>query len=599
MNMEIALFFLVLVAAICLFISDRFRVDLVAIMVMVSLPWLGLVKPVEAFSGLASNAVVALIAVMILSHGVDRSGVMNRIVNPLVLLASSHQKRLVFFVTMMVGLVSAFMQNVGAAALFLPTVLRIARSSGLPASRILMPMGFAAILGGNLTMVGSTSLLMLNDLLRQGGHDDFGLFAVTPAGAALVVAGSLFFLIFGKMVLPGAQEKKKRTPLTIQQMLVERWRLPTTVYLCRIPAASPLEGMTREDSEMWTKYRVYLLALAEEDDIHYAPWRHTPFAVGQTLTLLGDEQDLSRFVKDFGLMFKKEDRPFDNPVERGRTGFAELVIPVESPMVGKTIREVSLRKTYGVEPIMLFSGERKQRGDFSDEPLQGGHVIIVHGRWPQIETMGDNNNFVLTTPIDRSEDRRRPRPLTAAACFVGAVILAVSGFPIALGLLTGALAMILLKVLTIDEAYRAVDWKTVFLLAGLIPLGLAMNNSGASYYVASLMVGFLQGAPLPVVLLSFGILATFLGLFVSNVAATVILVPLVLAAAPLLEVSPPGLALLVALCASNTFILPTNQVNALIMSPGGYKRNDYLRAGAAVTVIYLLVVTTFIYYFHG
>ncbi|HET57800.1 MAG TPA: SLC13 family permease [Deltaproteobacteria bacterium] len=598
MTVQIALFFLVLAAAVYLFVSEKLRVDVVAILVMVTLPWLGLVEPADAFSGLASNAVIALIAIMILGHGVDRSGALNWIINFIVSMTSDHRDRLVLFVTTTVGAVSAFMQNVGAAALFLPAVLKISRRTGMPASRLLMPMGFAAILGGNLTMVGSTPLLMLNDLLRHGGVSDFRLFSVAPVGVVLVVAGALYFFFFGRSVLPGVKKKKHlQPPMSIQQMLIERWRIPTTIYRCRIPKESPLAGKTREDSEMWTEYRVYLLALADGEDVLYAPWRHTPFAAGQVLTLLGEEPDLERFVNDFELMFKKEDRPFEQLEETDQVGFAEMVIPVESPCVGKTIRDISIRKTYGVEPIMLFSGDRKQRGDFSDEPLERGNVIIVHGRWRQIRAMADGIHFMLITPIELAHEVKHPRPAVALLCFVGAVALAASGVPIALGLLTGALAMILFRIVPVDEAYRAVDWKTIFLLAGLIPLGAAMNHTGASGLLASVMAGILEGAPPLAVFVSFGLLATLLGLFISNVAATIILVPLVIAVAAPLGVSPRALALLVALCSSNTFMLPTNQVNALVMSPGGYRNADYLRAGAAVTVFFLVTAVAFVYFF--
>lgn len=597
MTLQIILVFLVFAVTVYLFVSERLRVDVVALMVMVSLPWLGLVRPADAFSGLASNAVVALIAVMILSFGVDRSGAINRIVNPIVAAAGSSEKKLVFFVTLTVGFISAFMQNVAAVALFLPAILKITRSTGMPASRLLMPAAFAAVLGGSLTMVGSTPLIMLNDLLRQGGHEGFSLFSVAPVGIVLVIAGAMYFLLFSDLVLPAGKERPTK-PVSIQQMLIERWRLPTTIYQCRIPAASPLAGKTRENAELWTKYRIHLLALADGDDVLYAPWRHTPFAAGQSLALLGEQRDLARFVADYGLMFRKDAAPFHNLETGGQAGFAEMVVPVGSPLEGKTIREIALRRIYGVEPIMLLSGEKEQRGDFSDELLRAGNAIIVHGRWRQIRSMADTNDFLLISPIDWSDEVENPKPLTAVLCFSGAIVLAIAGVPFALGLLTGALAMLLLRVVPVDEAWRAVDWRTVFLLAGLIPLGIAMNETGASSYLASLMLGILEEAPVTATLLAFGVVATLLGLFISNVAATVMLVPLAMVMAPSLGISPRGLVLLVALCASNTFLLPTNQATALVMSPGGYKNNDFMRAGLAVTVLYLVVAVLFVYFFH-
>ncbi|MBN2514472.1 MAG: SLC13 family permease, partial [Deltaproteobacteria bacterium] len=518
MTFQIALVLLILAITVFLFVSELLRVDIVAIIVMVSLPWLGLIKPSEAFSGLASNAVVAIIAVMILGYGVDRSGAMNRIIQLIVSAAKSNQKRLIGLVSLTAGLISAFMQNIGAAALFLPAMLRVAKRTGMPASRLLMPMGFAVILGGNLSMVGSTPLLILNDLLRQGGHQAFGLFSVTPAGIALLSAGLLYFLLFGKFVLPGAKGKEEKT-ISIQQRLIDRWSLPTTIYQCIITSKSPLVGKTREEAELWTKHRLNLLALADGDDVLHAPWRHTPFAAGQKLALLGDQTDLIRFVTEYELMFRKDMKPFEHLETAGHAGFAELIIPVRSSVTGKTLLEIALRKTYGVEPIMLLSGEGEKRGDFSDQVLQPGNAIIVHGRWEQIKAMADNINFVLVTPVEAAEATGESRPIAATLCFAGAIMLALTGFPISLGLLTGALAMILLRIIPIDEAYKAVDWKTVFLLAGLIPLGIAMDHTGAAAYIASQMLHLLEGTHALVILFAVGLLATMLSLFMTNVAA--------------------------------------------------------------------------------
>jgi len=588
-----ALVFLILAVTMILFVSDKLRVDVVAILVMVTLPWLGLVEPEEAFSGLASNAVVAVIAVMILGYGVDRSGAINRLVQPIITAARSSEKRLIVLVTVTAGLISAFMQNIGVAALFLPAMLRISKSTGMPASRLLMPMGFAVILGGNLSMVGSTPLLILNDLLRQGGHRAFGLFSVTPVGIVLLAFGVVYFIIAGSRLFPGGGERTHK-PISMQLKLIERWRLPTTIYHCAIPAKSPLIGRTRGDVQLRAKYRLNLLALAEGDDVLYAPWRHTPFAAGQRLALLGGQNDLNRFVTDYDLMYRKDTQPFEELETAGHAGFAELVIPVRAPLIGKTLREIATRKTYGVEPIMLLSGEREERDNFSDEPLQAGTALIVHGRWERIRAMADNMNFVLATPVEAADATPKPRPILALTCFAGAILLTLFGFPIALGLLTGALAMILLRIVPINEAYRAVDWRTVFLLAGLIPLGIAMDHTGAARYAAIRMIDILAGHPI-FILFVVGILATLLSLVISNVAATILMVPLAMVMADLTGMNPQGLALLVAICASNSFLLPTHQVNALLISPGGYRNGDFIRAGSVMTVAYLVISVLFIF----
>jgi di/tricarboxylate transporter len=590
MTPEIVLVLIVLAVTIILFVTEAFRVDVIAIAIMVTLPWLGLITPAEAFSGLASNAVVAIIAVMILSYGVGRSGVMNRITRPIIHVAGSSEKRLIGLVSAAVGLISSFMQNIGAVALFLPAVMRISKKTRIPISRLLMPLGFAGILGGTLTMVGSGPLIILNDLLRQGGQPPFGLFGVTPIGVVLLGAGIAYFLVFGKVVLPA----RKGETVSPQQELIETWRLPATIYHCVIPQKSPLVGKTREEVQLWMQYSINLLALAEGDEILYAPWRYTRFVAGQELALLGDPSDIERFVEVYQLQRRKETSLFEDLRSGEMAGFAEVIIPPRAPVAGKTLREIAMRKTYGVEPIMLLSGVLEERGDFSDQTLQPGDALILHGRWENIKAMGDNRNFVLVTPIE-TEAAGKTKPATATLCFFSTILLILLGVPISLGLLSGALAMILLRVVPIDEAYRAVDWRTVFLLAGLIPLGLAMENTGAASYVANQMITPLQGSHPLLILIAVAVLTTLFTLFMSNVAATVVLVPLVMIIGGVTGISPRALALLVAVCAANSFVLPTHQVNALLMAPGGYHNADYLKAGGILTIIFIVIAVGLIY----
>jgi len=595
MTLDIALVLSVLGLTIFLFVSELLRVDVIAILIMLSLAWLRLVKPAEAFSGLASNAVVSIIAVMILGYGVDRSGVMNRITRPIMRAAGSSEKKLISLVSAVVGAISAFMQNIGATALFLPALVRISRNTKIPISRLLMPMGFAAILGGTLSMVGSGPLIILNDLLKQGGQKTFGLFSVTPLGMVLLMAGIAYFLVFGKLVLPGKKEQDKvESP---QQQLIETWQLPSTIYECIIPQESPLAGKTREDAMLSTEYSVSILAVAESDDILFAPWRYTRFAAGQEIAVLGGKDDVERFVKDQKLHLRAEAGTFENLRSSSSAGFAEVIIPPRAPVAGKTLRQIAMRKTYGVEPIMLLTDSGEERGDFSDRNLEVGDAIIIHGLWENIRSTGDNTNFVLVTPVE-SETRGKSKPVTAILCFLGGIALALSGFQLSVGLLTGALAMIILRVITIDEAYKAVDWRTVFLLAGLIPLGIAMDKTGAASYIANQMMRLLQGSHPILILGAFALLSTIFSLFMSNVAATVLLVPLVMIMGDITGINSRALALLVGVCASNSFVLPTHQVNALLMSPGGYRNADYLKAGGIMTLLFMIIAVVLVYFFY-
>ncbi|MFW5741122.1 MAG: SLC13 family permease [Myxococcota bacterium] len=593
MTFEIGLVLAVLGVTVVLFVIDKLRVDVVAILVMVSLPWLGLVKPQQALAGLSSNAVVSIIAVMILGYGMDRSGIMNRVTRPILRVAGSSERRLVAVIGTTVGIISAFMQNIGAAALFLPALLRISKRLELPTSRLLMPVGFAAIMGGTLTMVASGPLIILNDLLRQRNEDPFGLFDVTPIGLALLGAAILYFLVLGRVVLPSrAAAGKEKSP---QRDLIETWRLPSTIFCVRVAEGSKLVGTTIEQAGLWVDYGINLLVLREEDEVHYAPWRYTRFVAGQHLALLGEREAVDRFAAGFGLQVDHEPTPMLEELQSGSTGgFAEVVIRPRAPISGESLRSLAFRKRHSVEPVRLLTGDEQISRDFSDQPLRAGDALIVHGTWDRIRALANDSNFVVLTPVEGDISDRSKGPI-AALCFAAAIGLAVAGFPLSISLLTGALAMILLRVVPIDEAYHAVDWRTVFLLAGLIPLGTAMDQSGAAAYVANLITELLAASHPLVLMTAIAALATVFSLFMSNVAATVLLAPLVMIVGQKAGIDGRGLALLVAVAASNSFILPTHQVNALFMSPGGYRNADYLKAGGLMTILFLVIAVGSVY----
>jgi len=548
--------------------------------------------------------VVSIIGVMILGHGIDRTGVMNRAVQPILRVAGNRPRRLLGLVSLAVGLISAFMQNIGAAALFLPAVLRMAKRLRFSPSRLLMPMGFSAILGGTLTMVASGPLIVLNDLLRQGGHQPYGLFAVTPIGLVLLGGGIIYFLVLGPLVLPrgsdddGGSDESERDEAAEQRALMETWGLPQTILRLRVPAGAALIGKTIEQVDLWRGYCSNLLALQEGDDLRYAPWRYTRFAAGQELALLGRKQDVERFAADHGLDVCPEPGALLEQLQSGEHGgFAEVIVRPRAPMAGRSLRQIALRKHFRVEPVLRLPGASDQRQhDFSDQALRPGDTMVVHGAWDQIAALGRDPSFVLATAVGSQSPQARSKGLLASLCFLAAIGLAIAGFPLGICLLSGAVAMVLLGVMPIDEAYRAVDWRTVFLLAGLIPLGVAMDNTGTAAWVAGGVTALLaQSHPL-LLLISVALLATLLSLFMSNVAATVLLVPLVMLMAKSTPVPAPALGLLVAVCASNSFVLPTHQVNALLMSPGGYRNADYLRAGGAMTVLFIVLAVAMIYF---
>lgn len=596
MNFEIVLTLIILLTTIILFITEAFRVDIIAIMVLLTLGWTGLITPAEAFSGLSSNAVIAIIAIMIIGYGIEESGAMQKLTRPLLEFSGKKEKKVTIILSLIAGAISALMQNIGVIALFLPLVRKMTKKLDLSLRKVLMPVGFAVILGGNLSMVGAGNLIILNDLLLQQNAEPFNLFAVFPIGFMLLLFGVFYFYLFGAKLLPAA-EKKNKDFFEKQQNLVANWDLSTKSHNYIIPQESGLLNKTLEESKLWSNYNLYLLALKEDDDILYAPWRYTRFASGQEMIIMGEEAALNNFAEDYKLIPVEKCENCLNQRELENTAFAELMLPPRSELSGKSIREIAVRKNYFVNPIYLIRGEKEIGADFSDIKLRAGDTLVVYGPKQNILNLKTDNKLILLTSLP-SEDTETDKAFLALGSFILSILLIIFGFNISLSFFTGALLIILSGIIKPNEIYEAVDWKTVFLLTGLIPLGIAMKNTGTADYLANLIIMPLRNGPIFFIFLAISSLASIFTLFMSNVAATVVLVPLVMIIGNQLGIAPRALALLAAVSASNSFILPTHQVNAFFMSAGSYKSRDYLKAGSFLSVIYIFIVSLMLYLFY-
>ncbi|WP_035075490.1 SLC13 family permease [Maridesulfovibrio zosterae] len=581
----------VLVVVILLFVFDWVRVDVVGIMVLVGLPLLGLVTPQQAVSGLSSNAVVSIIAVIIIGAGLDKTGVMNHLARIILRIAGKREKRITAMISGTVALISGFMQNIGAAALFMPAARRIAVHTGIPAGRILLPMAFCAIIGGTLTLVGSSPLIMLNDLLVIGGikNKPFGIFSMTPIGIMLVVAAMLYFAVLGKKILPDGKQQDVGGPLS--PLLDKTYHNVGDIYEMYIPA----EGF-KENTLIGLQIRANYACTVVASYNHIthkrivAPLPEDLLCPGDSLAVVGDEVYVKKMAADLGWSYSDELKVFADDLSQSNAGIMEGIVTPRSRLVGKTLGSFQFRHKYGVTPLAIFVGHEMIISDLSNQTVAEGNALLLHGKWSSFHRLKEQNDLVFTEPV-RGEVVREDKALWALGCLaISLFMILVLNIQLSIALFFGALGMILGQVLSIDEAYQSVDWMTVFLLAGLIPLGIAFENTGAAKLIAVTLMNVL-GVPSPTLLLfGIAILTSFFTLFTSNVGATVLLVPLGINLALSCGCDPRAAALTVALAASNTFILPTHQVNALIMRPAGLKSVDYLRAGIGMTVLFLLVL---------
>ncbi len=594
METEIIIVLAIMAFTIFLLVTELVRIDVTAILTMLALSWSGILTSNEALSGFSSNAVVAMIAVMILGEGVAKTGMMSRFSKWLLKRVGTKKSSVLGSLSLSVGTLSGVIQNIGAAALFLPSIIDIARRIRVSASELIMPIGFMAIIGGTLTMVGSGHLILTNDLLESANLEPYNLFAVTPVGVALLVAAIIFFLFFGKIFLPQGSADGNLEP-TEQEKVIEAFNLKKDIRYFKIGKESGIIEKTVEESGIWSIYDINILALSHDKHADYAPWRETLFNEGQIMAIYGESDKVNRFAEDYDLEPVIDHSLFEGLDDPEESGFVEVIIPPRSELAGQSIRQFSMRKRYAVEPIMLFSDGKRIEGDFSDHKIKAGDIFIIYGPWDHIKTLQSTDPFVVATPFS-VETKYPSKTWQAAGSFLLAIVLAMSGFSISISFLTGAMVMILTGVMNIQEAYKAIEWKVVFLLVGLIPLGIAMQNSGTAEFLAESVMSVVEGSHLMILLFTVAILATGFSLVMSNVGAVVVLAPLVVSIGLIAGVDPRPLVLLAAVNAGNSFILPTHQVNALMMTAGGYKTRDYFKAGGGMTIVFLVVSVLFFYY---
>jgi len=612
---EIAWVSAILILTIYLFAFEVVGVDVAAVSIMVLLGLTSLLAPVmgleqglvdtnHLFDGFGSNAVMSIIAVMIIGTGLDKTGLMSKVAAFILKVGGTTERRIIPIISATVGIISSFMQNVGAAALFLPVVSRISARSGLPMSRLLMPMGFTAILGGTMTMVGSSPLILLNDLILTSNMalpDDqqmetWSLFSVTPVGLALITTGIIYFVIAGRFVLPTTKSESSTSGTDPMKYFHDVYGADFAMHELVVTDNSELIGKQFDDVESMFRVRVIATKLPGEGN-RVGPGmlaRDVDIRAGMVMGVVADPKSLEKFVDVFSLKKRDIIRTFVDDLSATKAGIAEVLIPPGSKLIGQSARDIWMRKTYGLAMIGLHrNGETMREGDdIRNMPLQAGDTLVVHTPWNVLERIEKDRNFVVITTEYPKEEQLRPEKLNWAGLFfaIALGLVLFTDLRLSVSLLTGAVGMVLSRVLTIEEAYDAVSWKTVFLLASLIPLGMAVESTGTAKWIAEQVLSVLGDSPIWVIQAAVAVLATFFTLVMSNVGATVLLVPLAVNIALGVGASPAVFALTVALATSNSFLIPTHQVNALIMGPGGYRVPDFIRAGGIMTILFLVVM---------
>jgi len=583
---------------IAMFMFERIRADATALVVLVVLGLTGLVPANQLFGGFSGNAVIAVIATMILGAGLDRTGALNRLAVWLLRVSNGMEERLILLTSATAGLMSGFMQNPSVMALFLPVASRLSGRSGINLSRLLMPVAAAIVMGGGLTMIGNSPLMLLNDLMVAANRnlpsgvatlEPLPMFAPLPIGLLLLLVSLAFFRWRGKKVLGGGQDKSV-APSRTQSYFARAYGIDGDVFELSVTAESPLVGMSVGEAEAQRDAPLFL-ALLSGNEARLSPPADQMIWVGSVLGVMGPREAIQDYAQKNLLRLSTRLRNFADLFNPSRSGISEAVIPPTSAFIGKAQAQLQLRKRFGISLLAINRDNEVWREDIRRMPLKAGDMLVFHSIWTDLAQASESRDFVVVTDYPKGE--QRPQKLWwAMVVFIAAMVLALSTLvPVPIALMAGAAGMMVTGVLNMDEAYAAVSWKTVFLMACLIPLGWAMDSTGAAGWLAQQTLERIgPDVPIWVLEAAIGLLATAFALVIGNVGATVVMVPMAINVALAAGGSPMAFALVVALSASNNFLSVSNPVLAMVTGPAGYRQRDLWRSGLPLTLLYLIVV---------
>ncbi|KAB2932871.1 MAG: SLC13 family permease [Candidatus Contendobacter sp.] len=587
----------VLAAAVVLFASDRLRPDIVALLVIVALVLGGVLPVAEAVAGFGDSIVILIAALFVVGEGLVRTGVANQVGAWLARVAGASETRLLTLLMLVVAGLGAFMSSTGVVAIFIPVVLGIASRLGIGPGRLMMPLAFAALLSGMLTLIATPPNLMVNDALLAAGLQPFGFFGITPIGLLALALGILYMWLIGSRLLPASPPPtgtvgRRQTLLE----LAESYELIGLLHRLQVAPDSLLAGQTVAEARLRTRYGVTIVGIGRQErftETVSSALANTELHPADVLYVIGPAtaiETLSAAERLTGL-------PIVEGQERSlvqELGMVEVMLPPDSELIGQSLRQAAFRSRHGLSILGIRRGGRPLSGSLAGEKLAFGDILLVAGAWKRITLLqGDPKAFlVLTLPAELSEvaPAYRQAPFALAILLAMVALMTFGLVPNAVAVLLAALAMGLFRCLRMEDAYRSINWPSLVVIAGMLPLAKALEKTGGITLMADGLVAGLGGfGPLALLAGTF-LLAALIGLFISNTATAVLMAPVAIAVAQKIGVSPYPFAMTVAVAASAAFATPVSSpVNTLVLAPGGYRFNDFVRVGLPLILLVMAI----------
>ncbi len=593
MDLDSALVFAILGIAVILFVTEWLPPDIVSLLVLVSVSACRLVTPQEALSGLSSNAVSAIIGLSIIGAGLIRSGAIIWAADQLTRLVQNSVQRLVLVGSLGPGLLSSVVNIEAAASVFIPAIMRICRRASVPPSRVLMPLAFTALAGANLTIIGASHNLVVNSQLTAAGISGFAFFELTPAGIIFVALTAAYSLFLGGILLPSREEVTIDDGFLTQDELVNAYGMTDRIWEVAILEESEIAGKTIRDAGLGARFGIGVIAIVRAGSmVAVAPYTAT-FEAGDTLLIGGREDRVRQLVEETNLDLLGTPRAV-SPFPLSDAELVEVIVPPRSEVTGHTLRELNFRSEFDLTVVAIWDAGRPIRTDVGSHVIAPGDTLLLYGSRTVTRAFNPRPDYLWVNPPPEEEappELRRYAPITAAILLAVIVLASLNLLTIGVAALGGAAATIILGVVTPRQAYSRVGWGTVIMIAGMFPLGIAMLNSGGAEIISNLLISLLEPFGNIVVLAGVTLITMLLTQPMHNAAVAIIMTPVAIDVSAQLGSSPHAFAAAVIIAASANFLLPVGHpAPFLVKAPGGYQTRDYLKFGAGLNALALLMV---------
>ncbi len=607
MTLEMWITIGLLAGAILLFITEWLQVDLVALGVVIGLMVSGILTPDEALTGFSSPIVITVAALFVVGGAVMETGLADTISQKIVHFAGESKFRLLVLIMGTVALLSGFISDTGTVAVMAPAVISISRKKGINPSKLLIPLSFGSLLGGAMTLIGTPPNIIVSDLLLENGYTPFQFFDFTPIGLTLLISGILFLALTSRWLLPDHKPRTKLQRVDSPEELVRVYKLPEDLYRLRVRTQSPLAGKTLLQSDLRSTFEVTVLEilrsgsrvgdnrlnLLENDSVSVKLSPDTVVYPNDILICQGKINDITHAAATLQLGVQPAEAKDQKSLVNNEVGVAEILLPPRSRLIGKTLVSARFGSLYQLTVLAINRPGAEGSLSLKETKLQFGDTLFVQGPWKNIRALTDQRRdfVVVGQPEALKGTPPRSKMILSSLILAGMLIFLVTNWlPVATTTLIAAFLMIITGCLDMKDAYNSVDWKSIILIAGMLPMTTALQKVGLVEVGSDWMASTLGGlGELPTLATLFLITALFTQV-ISNTATTVLIAPIALSLALRLGYQPQAFLMLVAIAASTAYASPVaSPVNTLVMGSGNYCFRDYLRVGIPLILISMLI----------